>query len=1510
MAQSTTENSTEIAGRSVAPQSVYELSNLTKHQLLIWVDQKLLPGTPVYNNAFTFTFSGQLDPQHFQRAFQAIVDRSDALRTVFDETDGIPQQCVMPEFPYTVEFLDLSKQGAVTLQSWVDKRCELPFDLGERLFDSVLLKTSETEFVWFLNIHHLIVDGWSRSLLYRHVSELYERSLRGQPLGEAQGDPSFRSFVQAEREYRRSNEYAEAGAYWKERLSRQRDAMRFYGRPPSRKTAQSRKVSSNLGAERTKNLRLVAAAERNSTLQLLNVFAAIAFAYLYRISGSRTLAIGTTFHNRRSNAIRETIGLLMEAVPLQVEISENETFISLIKKLAPETYAARRHCWYSPGNPLNNRAFEVMLTYSNWSYPQFNTLPVRVEWAHLGMGLNEAVSLNVHDFNGTGTLTIEFEFNGDVFDERQCRYATQHFLRLLDAFLEDQTQSIDAPSLLSAEEKEALLVTRNETQAPLAPTTLVRVIESQVERTPEAVAVTCEETSLTYAELNRGADALACYLETLGVGPEVRVAVCMKRTVELVVGLLAVLKTGAAYVALDPAYPHERLAFILQETQAPVLLTHRSIADVLPSCQAQVVCLDDPKLQVEVQGLAADDCRISANRPDPTSLAYVLYTSGSTGKPKGVEICHRSVVNFLNSMRTLPGLGADDTLLSVTSPSFDIFGLEIWLPLSTGARVVIAREEVTRDGRELAALLQRSGATVMQATPFTWRLLLESGWDGNRHLKILCGGEAWSPQLAERLLPKCASLWNMYGPTETTIWSAVQRVQPGQPIVIGRPIANTQFYVVDTLLQPVPVGVPGELLIGGEGLALAYLNRPELTAEKFIANPFGSDPAIRLYRTGDLVRYLANGTLEFLGRVDNQVKIRGFRIELGEIEEALRQHPGVRDAVVIASEDTQDDKRLLAYIVPKPDYRPVTPEAETHTEYLNGWQTIWEELYKQNEQAPDRSFNIIGWNSSYSGKPIAAEEMRTWVDTTVERILALHPEQVWEIGCGTGLLLYRLSPNCSLYRATDYSVNVIGALQKEIAGLNSLSRRVVLHQCNADDFTGIAAESFDVVILNSVVQYFPSVEYLVKVLEGVVKAVKPGGAIFLGDIRSEALLDAFHASVQLEQAPASLSCAHLRQRIQGALSDEKELCISPALFDAFRKHVPAVTQVQIQLKRGRHRNELTLFRYDVLLRIGTAVKCIKDWTRLDWQERRLSLSGLQRYLVEKKPVGLILASVPNARLQRELKLVEMLASAECPSTTGELRSALKAEGALDAIEPEDLWSLGESLGYSVQVRWSDGGATGLCDAVFLRQEMAVAEGADSLFDFPGAPTSATPWGKYANNPLRGMFVRKLVPQLRRLTEKKLPEYMVPAAFMLLDSLPITPNGKVGRKALPSAATRQLDLEGPWIPPSNVVEQKIAKVWEESLGVDKVGRDSNFFDLGGHSLLVVQVASRLERAFARELPVIEMFRHPTVRALAKYLSGHDDEAVTLPRGHEQLSAHKASVQRQLQRRLASRQIKVV
>jgi amino acid adenylation domain-containing protein len=433
---------------------------------------------------------------------------------------------------------------------------------------------------------------------------------------------------------------------------------------------------------------------------------------------------------------------------------------------------------------------------------------------------------------------------------------------------------------------------------------------------------------LTYSELNRRANQLAHYLrETEGVGPETLVGICMERSLEMVVGLLGILKAGAAYVPLDPAYPKERLAFMVEDAQV------QGAAEIDGPRDQRLGTSKGRIKTVSMDSAAEEIARQSDANPIGTAagknLAYVIYTSGSTGKSKGVQIAHRSVVNFLTSMRGQPGLAEKDVLLSVTTLSFDIAALEVFLPLTVGARLVLVSREVASDGERLSEQLDKSGATVMQATPATWRLLIEAGWEGSRRLKILCGGEALDRELANELLKRSAALWNLYGPTETTIWSAIHKVELESElesesktgaVSIGRPIANTQLYVLDRHLQPVPVGVTGELHIGGDGLARGYLNRPELTAGKFIPNPFSGDSdtgfSDRLYRTGDLARYLPDGSIDFLGRNDDQVKIRGFRIELGEIEAVLDGHPSVQKAVVVAREDVPGEKRLVAYIVP------------------------------------------------------------------------------------------------------------------------------------------------------------------------------------------------------------------------------------------------------------------------------------------------------------------------------------------------------------------------------------------------------------------------------------------------------------------------------------------------------------------------------------------------------------------------------------------------------------------
>jgi amino acid adenylation domain-containing protein len=515
-------------------------------------------------------------------------------------------------------------------------------------------------------------------------------------------------------------------------------------------------------------------------------------------------------------------------------------------------------------------------------------------------------------------------YNAALFDAETIAGVAAHYQLLLRNAVANPDQGILWLSVLPEAERQRILHEWNCTEADYPRQACIhQLIENQVERTPDRVAAVFEAERLTYAELNARANRLAHYLQGLGVGPDTRVGVSLERSLEMLVAVLGVLKAGGAYVPLDPSYPEDRLAYMVEDSRMPVLISEARLAERLSVRPPSVVCLDSDREEIAKQS--------AGNLPNASAtsenLAYVLYTSGSTGRPKGVQIPHRAVVNFLCTMARQPGLTAEDTLVAVTTLSFDISGLELYLPLVTGARVVLASSEVASDGTRLAELMGGSGVTVMQATPATWRLLIEAGWPGDRRLKILCGGEALSRPLADELLERCGELWNMYGPTETTIWSTVWKVEPGEgPILIGHPIGNTQAYILDANLQPVPASVAGELYVGGEGLARGYLNRPELTAQAFIPDPFRDTPGARLYRTGDLVRYRRNGEIEYLGRIDHQVKIRGFRIELGEVETVLASHPEIKETVVMAREDTPDAKRLVAYFTPSPGHAPTTPE--------------------------------------------------------------------------------------------------------------------------------------------------------------------------------------------------------------------------------------------------------------------------------------------------------------------------------------------------------------------------------------------------------------------------------------------------------------------------------------------------------------------------------------------------------------------------------------------------------
>jgi len=650
---------------------------------------------------------------------------------------------------------------------------------------------------------------------------------------------------------------------------------------------------------------------------------------LTRYTRQDDIVAGVAIQGREEDDARELIQPFGASVPIRTDMSGDPTFRQLLSRVSRDANSAREHRnvpWervvetVQPDRDASrHQLFQVLFSVEDCQFS-----PESEQMADPGRYRPVLeIDLQLQILDRPEGLAAHFTYSTDLFEAATIVRMAGHLRKLLDGIVENPDETVWRLPLLTNAERNRLVIEWNNTGMEYPRERCVhQLFEKQAARTPNATAVVFGKESLTYGELERRANQLANHLVNLGACPDSLVAICVERSLEMVVGLLGILKAGAAYVPLDPAYPRDRIGFMLENAEVPLLLTQAQLRKNLPGTASGTVLIDSDWPEIAKQSAKSPTLTLSSE-----NRAYVIYTSGSTGKPKGVEIPHRAVVNFLTTMAERPGMSASDRLLAVTTLSFDIAGLEIYLPLTQGASLEIVSREVASDGNQLLAKLTGSGATVMQATPATWRMLLEGGWTGDPRLKILIGGEAVSQKLASQLLQRSASVWNVYGPTETTIWSTLSKMEAGQSAVtIGRPIGNTEIFILDKVLQPVPIGVAGELHIGGDGLARGYLKRPGLTAEKFIGHPLNPDPKARLYKTGDLARYLPNGNIEFLGRIDHQVKIRGFRIELGEIETVLRQHSGINETVVVAREDNPGDKRVVAYFVPTRDAPPTTAE--------------------------------------------------------------------------------------------------------------------------------------------------------------------------------------------------------------------------------------------------------------------------------------------------------------------------------------------------------------------------------------------------------------------------------------------------------------------------------------------------------------------------------------------------------------------------------------------------------
>jgi amino acid adenylation domain-containing protein len=994
-----------------------------------------------------------------------------------------------------------------------------------------------------------------------------------------------------------------------------------------------------------------------------------------------------------------------------------------------------------------------------------------------------------------------------------------------------------------------------------------QLFESRVEIAPGAIATVFKHEELSYRSLNCRANQLAHHLRRLGVGPEVIVGLEAERSLEMLVGKLAILKAGGAYVPLSTQDPASRLSQILSETQAPILLTRAQSSWQLSNTEVQVIRLDADR-----QLISGESDKNPDNVTEIDNLAYVIYTSGTTGTPKGVMITHRGLTNHTIDIGLRYELRPDDRVLQFAPLTFDAAAEEIFPTLLSGGAVILRTNEmlISNFGSKAEAM----GITVLNLPPSYWRewidqLLLARDRVPSSLRLLVVGSEkvpgavysAWRKVARDDI--KCL---NAYGLTETTITSTIhdcclsaKAVEEQDCLPIGRPITNTQLYVLAESLQPVNSGTPGELYVGGTGVARGYLGLPSLTAEKFIPNAFSGNAGERLYKTGDRACFMPDNNLEFLGRLDRQVKVRGFRVELQEIESVLARHPAVKTVVVTAHDDASGNTRLIGYVISSGD-GPGTIESEQ----LSQWQLVHDdEVFNQTSASHDPTFNISGWNSSYDGLPISEEEMREWVSECVARILSLRPKRILEIGCGTGLLLFKLAPQCSRFIGTDFSSAALNYVRKQLQK-RPLDHVTILER-TADNFEELEENSLDAVVLNSVTQYFPTADYLARVLEGAARVIAPGGFIYAGDIRSLPMLEAFHASVELQKAGPQLPSEQLHQSIRMRVTQEEELIVDPQFFFALKRRLPKISHVEIMPKRALHLNEMSKFRYDAIIRVGAPVSlaAVDEW--FDWDDQRLNFQKIRRLLDEHRPDALGITRVPNARITKDVKLVDWLKNSECPATVEELReglSRLEETG----VDPEDFWALQDQLPYAVELSFARHAANGRYDVAFRRR--ANSEQARVLFPFPLSPADAEP-RSYTNNPLLDKQARQIVPELMSFAKAQLPPYMVPSTFILLDKLPLISNGKIDYRALPVPENVR-ETVGEFRAPRTRTEKLLAAAWEEVLDIERVGCNDHFFDCGGHSLRALRVLSRVQQSFKVELSLTDIFTTPTVAGLAEVI----------------------------------------
>ncbi|WP_331386726.1 amino acid adenylation domain-containing protein [Silvibacterium bohemicum] len=1474
-----------VNGEVIAPGSIPQRYKLSAAQSGVWAATALDASRCAYQIAEYIEIFGPVAPALFEQSLRRMVQDTDTLRLRISDTAQGPVQYLERDPVWTMSFIDFGDEAdpAEAAEAWMRRDIAVRHDVsGEAPFSYALLRLAADRYLWYGRYHHICIDGFGLAMIARRVAEIYSALAAGRPV-EPAGFLSCLEPLAADRSYQLSSGYELDRSYWRNYLEDRPEAATISGKLPARSSRFLRSVEwvsrSTIESLRTRG--------GGRSAGLASSIMAAAAVYLHRLAGVNDAVLGMAVSGRTTDEMRRVVALCSNAVPFRSTVSLHETLGDLLRRTANDLREASAHqryrledlrndCGLRPSDP---GIYGTIVNVMPFRY-DFTFAGSKCRARNIGNWSVDDLQIAVYDRRDDSDVCIEFIGNPEHYTAAALGEYQRNFLGLLEQIaIADDAAPLHRIEMLLPSARRQVMDDFNATYRDLPQATLAELFELQVRRHPLAPALVFERETLTYSELNARANRLAHLLIGRRVGPESLVGICLARSVDMVVAILAALKAGAAYLPLDSNYPAARLLQMVKDAKPALVLTSSEQQSQLPVDVPRMV-LNAPETEVLLVDPSVAD-RVDVNRVDVNPVdedrcaplrcehpAYVIYTSGSTGVPKGVVVTHAGISSLAELRVGSLGLNSDSRVLQFASLNFDASLWEMVMAFTSGGTLVVPAENA-RAGDALRRLLIAEKITHALLPPVVLSTLEDAA---NIPLEcLIVGGDACSSAVAA-LWSSGRRMINAYGPTESTVCATISEPLSGkQTPPIGKPVWNTRVYLLDKALQPVPIGIAGELYIAGAGLARGYLNRPGLTADRFVADPHSLAPGGRMYRTGDMARWGSDGVLEFAGRADQQLKIRGFRIEPGEIEAALLGHDRVREALVVAGENSG---QLLAYVIARQEDAERRSAGLSH---VTRWRELYESTYADGVDVGG-DFDITGWLSSYTGKPIPPREMQIWVDETVVRLKRLNPSRVVEVGCGTGLLLTRLAGDCQSYTGLDFSAEALAKVGRYLVTRPDLEH-VELRQGMAHDLSFLEDDSVDLLILNSIVQYFPDAGYLLDVLREAERVTRRGGHIFVGDVRSLPLLGAYHASVQMHKAAVTTSLPDLRQRVTYQQRHENELVLDPQLFRELARRSTKLGRVDASLKAGAYENELSRFRYDVTINVGDRKEEIEEphlWVRWDaggdWRE------AVESLLSSEPAESAGLRGVPDGRVAGAVEAARSLLSANSGlGTAGKLRTLCAN---LPGEDPDAVIQFADQL--CVDLSWRGFEKSGIYDAVF-RPQWNPAE------RLPVAERSF--YRQFANAPSQAAVEGELGRELQGYLQERLPDYMVPSTVVVLPAWPVTPNGKLDHKALPiPGAAERMGGEGKdYREPRTQAEKILCQLFAEMLSLDHVGLDDNFFRLGGDSILSIQLVGRARRA-GLEFSPRDVFQQPTVESLA--LTARELTALELAAAEREANARAA------------------